>query len=284
MFGCRPLCLVLLVPVLAGAQEPTGLEKAKQDLKILPAVRKESERAELRLPSVASPSPAADLPAPRPPAQRSGTNVENAQNGDTGNWLVDAMMKGEARQTGSGRRGTNARDGSQANDTESTGPGRNPSGSQGTEREPALATRERAAALAAGNPLTPFMADWISQRDHALLLPKDSTTLGVGAETAGLKGGPDQPLTVTFGGGDRRTDQAASPTDRSKAENPFLRALQAPSSLAPAVSPTPALPTIGNVTPAMTPPEPAREIRPPPPIDLSKPSQDSKYYPQLKRF
>lgn len=285
MLGFRPLCLVLLVPVLAGAQEPSGLEKAKQDLKTLPAVRKESERAEIRLPSVAAPSPATDLPAPRAPVQRSGASTENAQSGETGNWLVDAMMKDEGRPTRGNRRGTNARDGSQPSDTDSINTVQNPNLGQGAQREPALATRERAAALEAGNPLTPFMAGWISQRDQALLLPKDAANSGFGVETSRASGGPDQALTITFRGVESRNDQAAGrATAQRAADNPFLEALQTPAGPAPAASPTPTLPTFGNLAPALTPPEPARETRPPPPIDLSKPSQDSKYFPQLKRF
>ncbi len=286
MSGIRPHFLLILLPVLAGAQEPSGLEKAKQDLKTLPSVRQESERANLRLPTIAAPSTSADAPAPRSPALRSGAKSEETQKDKgTGNWLVDAMMKGESRSTTNrGRKAMNERDDANPLDSETADPDRDPDRDQNAEREPLLESRARESALAAENPLAPFMADWISQRDHALLLPKNSPDLGLGAETPTLPGGPNQPVMIDFGGLGGRSDPRVGPSPMQPAENPFLQALQSPAIPPPVVTTNPTVPGVGDRSPALAPPAPARDARPPPPIDLSKPSQDTKYFPQLKRF
>ena len=286
----RPHFLLCLLPVLAGAQEPSGLEQVKQDLKTLPTVRKESERPDLRLPSIAAPSPATDLPAPRPPTARPGAASGEAKpDKGTGNWLVDAMMNGASRPTtGSDRKATKARDDAHPlgaeNEENERDPNQNPDRDRNAEREPLLGSRARESALAAENPLAPFMADWISKRDHPLLLPKNSAGQGFGSETSGLSGSPDQPVTIVFGGIGGRPDPVAGPAPLQPAENPFLQALQSPPVPPPAVAPTLTFPEAADRTPVLTSPPPARDARPPPPIDLSKPSQDTKYFPQLKRF
>lgn len=290
MVSPRPLLALLLLPVLAGAQEPGGLEKAKQDLKALPSIRKESDRPALNLPNIAAPSPAADLPVQMPSSTRSRATAEEAKNGKgTDNWLVDAMMKGDSRQTGPGRRGAKARDEAHPldADSESSGADRESSREATAAKEPALNERARASELdfaKVENPLTPFMADWISKRDHALLLPKGTPDIGLGPETPGLAGGPDQAATITFRGIDGRPNPLAAPEARQPVDNPFLQALQTPAVTPPPAPPTATLPGVGDRVPALLPPEPARDTRSPPPIDLSKPSTDSKYFPQLKRF
>jgi len=282
----RPHLLLCLLPLLAGAQEPGGLEQAKQDLKTLPAVRRESERAELRLPSIAAPGPAVDLPAPRPPAVRSGAQPDDSQQGKgTGNWLVDAMMKDDSRPTaGSGRKAARARDDAHSPETETAGRDRDPGRDPNADREPLLGSRAREAAQAAGNPLAPFMADWISKRDQTLLLPKMSAGQGPGTETTGLPGNPDQPFTITFGGTGGRPDPGADPAPIQAPGNPFLQALRPLPSPPPDVESPRTVPEAGDRSPTLTPATPAREAKPPPPIDLSKPPEDKKYFPQLKRF
>lgn len=288
MLGPRPVLAILLIPVLAGAQEPSGLEKAKQDLKTLPSVRKESDRPAISLPNIAAPSPAADLPAPMPSPNRSRAATEEAKDRKgTDNWLVDAMMKDDSRQTGTDRKGTKAR--AEAHPLDSGTPGtdrdsdREPTGTKESVRD----DRERASDLAlekVENPLTPFMADWISKRDHALLLPKSTPEPGFGTAAPSLVGGPGQAATVDFRRIDGRIDPMTGPVARPPVENPFLQALQVPAVPPPAAAPVPTPPGTGDRAPALMPPEPVRDNRSLPPIDLSKPSQDSKYFPQLKRF
>lgn len=288
MVGPRLLLAILLIPVLAGAQEPSGLEKAKQDLKTLPSVRKESDRPAISLPNIAAPSPATDLPAPMPSSNRSRATTEEAKGGKgTDNWLVDAMMKDDSRQTGTDRRGTKARAEAHPLDSETTGTDRDSDREPTAAKESAQDDRERASDLAlekVENPLTPFMADWISKRDHALLLPKGTPEPGFATEAPSLVGGPDQAAAITFRGVDGRLDPMTGPVARPPVENPFLQALQAPAIPPPAVAPVPTLPGTGDRAPALMPPEPVRDNRSLPPIDLSKPAQDNKYFPQLKRF
>ncbi len=288
MFGIRPHFLILLLPVLAGAQEPSGLEKAKQDLKTLPSVRKESDRPAISLPNIAAPSPAADLPAPMPSPARSRANTDEAKSGKgTDNWLVDAMMKDDSRQSDTGRKGPKTRDEAHPLDSEATRTDRDSESGPTTARNSALDERERASDLAIAkveNPLTPFMADWISKRDHALLLPKGTPESGFGSEAGGIVGGPDHPVTIDFRGIDGRLDPVTGPAGRQPADNPFLQALPAPAVPPPPVAPVSTLPAPGDRVPTLLPPEPVRDTRSTPPIDLSKPSQDNKYFPQLKRF
>ena len=42
------------------------------------------------------------------------------------------------------------------------------------------------------------MTDWISRRDHALLLPKPAPGQGIGPETPAPLGGPDGSVTMKF--------------------------------------------------------------------------------------
>lgn len=281
----RHLLPLLLLPLLAGAQEPSGLEKAKQEIKTLPAVRSESERTGVRLPSFTAPSPATEAVTPSPGAPQSAgsTTAEADKTKASGNWLVDAMMKEEARAAS--RKSGKGRDELTATDrTEGRDPLADPS--RRTETAPSAPdARDRATALAVDNPLAPFMADWISKRDQDLLLPKTMPGLGDPREGLGTPVGPTgDAATITFRGLEARPDPATGPALRPAPENPFLQAVLAPEKPAPAAAPTPAPANPIGSNPALTPPEPARDSRTPPPIDLSKPSQDAKYFPQLKRF
>ncbi|MBX3749113.1 MAG: hypothetical protein KF897_03405 [Opitutaceae bacterium] len=277
--------LVILLPVLAGAQEPTGLEKAKQELKTLPAVRKESDRNPISLPNLAGPTPAADLPAPLPPTRHPGSDLDEAKKGKSSeNWLVDAMMKGEdRRRSGTGRSDAGARAEGGLLDPEGERRERDPQRDLARDKDPLHAGRDGESPLAVVNPLEPFMTDWISRRDHALLLPKPAPGQGIGPETPAPLGGPDGSVTITFRGIDGRPDPIGA-APRPAAENPFLQALQAPAVPPPAMAPQPPPPAPAERGPALLPPDNARETRPPPPIDLAKPPDDRKYFPQLKRF
>lgn len=280
----RRLLPLLLLPMLAGAQEPSGLEKAKQDLKTLPAVRSESERTGMRLPNIANSGSASDATTPPPDSPHAaGAATEAPKAKASGNWLVDAMMKEEARTSGrkAGRDGDD-RAGTDRNDAND--PLADTRRTAEAERG-APGARDRDTALVVDNPLAPFMADWISKRDQALLLPKAVPGLGDPREGLGAPVGPvGDPTTITFRGLEARPETATGAALRPTPENPFLQAVLAPEKPGPAAAPAPAPANPIASNPALTPPEPARDSRPPPPIDLSKPSQDAKYFPQLKRF
>jgi len=286
MPGLRPLFLLFLLPAVAAAQEPSGLEQAKQDLKVLPTLRKESERPELRLPDLAAPTPAMDLPAPLTPAGRpaAGLDEDNKQKSSR-NWLVDAVMKGDDRRTDrTGRSDKGQRDEAEALDGNGGLLERDPHRELAREKEPLHAARDGESTLAAVNPLEPFMADWISKRDHAVLLPAIPPSQGLGGTHTPPGGGPDQAVTIIFRGIDGRADPIGGPLPQRAAPNPFLEALQAPSIPPPAAAPPPPLPGEGDRAPLLRPPETTRETRSQPPLDLSKPPDDKKYFPQLKRF
>jgi len=275
MSGTRLHFLLFLLPALAVAQEPSGLEKARQDIKSLPAVRQESERAEVRLPNITAPGPdTAAVPPPAAPAARRESATTPAKAETSGNWLVDAMMKEEAKSAkAAGLTADRRRDDPLAK-------GEDAAAGDGVDR----GLRSAESPLSVTNPLEPFMTEWISQRDRALLLPK--STSGSGRSGGGFAPAPalGDAVTITFRSVDPRSEAAAAPANAAPNENPFLQALLPPPgrSIEPPAPPANPPPAAGN--PALGAPEPARDTRPPPPIDLSKPSDDKKYFPQLKRF
>lgn len=140
------------------------------------------------------------------------------------------------------------------------------------------------------NPLTRYMAGWMTPSDYTLLRPGLSgdlaadgasrgdpslTALATGPEAGGLNG---SLLSLSAPGG-APAIAAAAPRD-----NPFLQAF-VPSSQPMAVfTPPPAIaePAVPSPNRFTPPPEPPPE-RPKVP-ELAKPADDTKYFKQLKRF
>jgi len=288
------LFLSLTLPFLAAAAEPGTIEQVKKDLSTLPATKADLEQSRLKMPSIAAPDTSAGTLTVLPPtASPRQAGQEKEKDSNSGNWLVDAMMKETDRKSA----GRNDRNRLSDDDREAADawfvPGKDrdkdsflKTAAEGTpeERDPSKL------AATVDNPLMPFMTDWISKRDQALLLPKSAAIPGFDGNASFLPSGPAGATTSGLIQGDFgiRPDNVVAPVQRPE-NNPFLENL-VPANVPGRESITFTLP---NPPPNaaerslqfLPPPEnPNEGKRPPAPIDLSKPAQDTKYFPQLKRF
>jgi hypothetical protein len=126
------------------------------------------------------------------------------------------------------------------------------------------------------------MADWISKADQVLLLPKSSPGPMFDGSQAFVPPGSssDLPPATMLGDYDRPTAISEDPA-RHTADNPYLNIAKG----VPAALPKPVPRQPGRTGQLMMPAEKPKERNEAlAPFDLSKPAQDVKYYPQLKRF
>jgi hypothetical protein len=291
----RSLCLCLTLPLLAAAQEATTIEQVKKDLSTLPATKADLEQSRLKMPSIAAPDTSADtLTALPPPAALGGrANEEKEADKNSGNWLVDAMRKETDRNSAGRDDRKRLRDDDREPADAWPEPGKNRARDSFLNTSTQKASEERdptTLKASVDNPLMPYMTDWISKRDQSLLLPKPASLPGFDGNQSFLPSGPAGATTPGLIQGDFgiRPDNAVAPVQRPE-NNPFLENLT--SVPVPARDSTPsAMPnSLPNATERslqfLPPPvNPNEAKRPPAPIDLSKPAQDTKYFPQLKRF
>ena len=290
----RSLLLCLTLPLLAAAQEATTIDQVKKDLSTLPVTKADLEQSRLKLPNIAAPATAADtLTALPPPAALGRATEEKNADKHSGNWLVDAMRKETDRRfAGRDDRKRRRDDDRQPADAWSK-PGRD------RDKESFLKTADQGASAerdpttlttTVDNPLMPFMTDWISKRDQALLLPKSDSIPGFDGNASFLPSGPAGETTPGLIQGDFgiRPDNAVAPVQRPE-RNPFLESLM-PATVSgrestPVTLPDPRPNAAERSLQFLPSPENSSEAkRPPAPVDLSKPAQDTKYFPQLKRF
>jgi hypothetical protein len=218
---------------------------------------------------------------------------EKAADSNTGNWLVDAMQMETVRKSG----GRDFR--KRLRDDESDPAQAWPKPGKGRDKDTFLQTAAQGApeerdptklTATVDNPLTPFMTDWISKRDQALLMPKPASLPGFDGNPSFLPSGPagSTPPGLIQGNFGIRPDNAIAPRQGPE-NNPFLDSL-APAKVPGRDSSSVTLPNppakVAERTLQFLPPfeNPNEAKRPPAPIDLSKPAQDTKYFPQLKRF
>ena len=290
----RSLFLCLTLPFLAAAQEATTIDQVKKDLSTLPVTRTDLEQSRLKLPTIAAPDTSANtLTSFPPPAALGRANAEKEPDQNSGNWLVDAMRKETDRKSAGRDDRKRLRDDERDPAQAWTQPGK------GRDRDTFLQTAAQGApeerdptklTTTVDNPLMPFMTDWISKRDQALLLPKSASLPGFDGNASFLPSGPAGETSPGLIQGDFgiRPDQAVAPV-RNAENNPFLEHLppalgpgrESTSVALPNPAPIPAERSLQFLPP---PGEPNESRRPPVPIDLSKPAQDTKYFPQLKRF
>jgi len=286
--------LGLALPLLAAAQEAGTIEQVKKELGTLPATKADLEQNRLRMPSIAAPDTSAGTQTALPsPAALGRASQEQPTGKDTGNWLVDAMMK-ETERKSSGRdekKRLRAGDRDEIDAWMDSGKGREKGlFLDASAKETPEAGDPAKLADAVDNPLLPFMNGWISKRDQALLLPKAATIPGIDAGTplqTAVPAGASNPGLDPANLGLRADNEVAPILGRDS--NPFLAGLppaRPPSSETTQVAvPVPPA-NAGERSPQILPPTdgPAEARRPLAPIDLAKPSPDAKYFPQLKRF
>lgn len=271
-----------------------SIAAAQRDLQALKAGRMNPEAPRVALPSLTTPDFSVDTPAmPRPSTPPPGSAAARKK---SENWLVDAMQPraprpGDPADRAAPRPGDPAAAAQATDPDDPTAPGA-AAGAETAPRPPrgktelGSAARERTEPTV--NPLTSFMAGWMTPQDFKLLQPTlnpdRATSRGAGEEFAAIvpaTGSTADRLPLGKSSGD-----AAS---RAPRENPFLAAL------GPAPTPANAAPPV--VAPAPVAPRPPVMAAPPPSAPAPapaaatpgvpafvKPLDEAKYFKPLKKF
>jgi hypothetical protein len=218
---------------------------------------------------------AASLPAPGSGAPEGPMAGAHPAPGGTGNWLVDAMERKPARsaQTQAGDEpNPGGLDLIKAMGAGASGEG---AAAQG---DPIGRSSAKGGADSVVNPLDAFMEGWISARDRGLLLPDRRAASFLGGIESAAPG-------ESAAGAYPRLGFAAGAKDASNPYvadlNPVAAPLAAPE--VPAYSPL-ALPDLAGGNP---PPGPATKPFEVPRLDVpdfTQPTDDDKYFRQMKRF
>jgi len=275
---------------------PDTISSAKKDLAAVKALSNPAETSVAGLPAVdmkaVSPGPgngSIDMPAPLPSGEDAAVDpTRKAEKGATGNWLVDAMdRKPDKGRSERGRESASSRDelelSLRSSDRASARAELEAQG--GTEP----ADRDGPKQGAAFNPLESFMAGWISARDRELLLPAKRD--GAADSTAARAPGEQDSGTLQ---GDFAVDLLSlgemGASLEGKAEpNPYLSAMDPEPAPAPKMFVGPAAldsgSSEGHAAPVWFgsdagPLEVPRTFIP----DFARPSDDDKYFKQMKRF
>lgn len=266
----------------AARPSEVSIEDAKRQFEHLKSARDAAGQPKAGLPRISTPelhsAPAEALP-------RSLKTPKSESETKTGNWLVDAMEKGrDERKSGDrAERGRGSdddrRDPANSRDKERSGDAAEPERTGETKRE-----------MAGVNPLAPYLSQWMTAQDYALLGAGIQKTAD-GAESVGRAGSSGPSPVPGLTGGVAITDivrpaASAKPAiNAPPAENPYLQLLNAP----PA-APTPATASPVFVMPAARTPASTYTPPPAPPApkpnvpDFLKPQSEEKYFKPLKRF
>jgi hypothetical protein len=271
---------------------PDSIATAKKELAAIKALSAPTDSASA-LPTVdmkdIGPAPGAEAreaPATTPAETEASLDPSKKKEG-TGNWLVDAMdKKSDRTKSPSGRDDISKGDAELLRDGDRDG-------SQGDrDAEAAQDARERAADKAAAqNPLDSFMGGWISARDHDLLVP---IAKGDGAAGDAARASGDEPSQLDLGQHGLAEDILPAPDpgswgDSKAPSNPFIALMD----LDPAVSLKPfAAPDSGGLEAPAFPSGPVSSGVNPGPMDgardiipgFAQPSDDDKYFKQMKKF
>lgn len=264
-----------------------SIAAAKRDLELIKASLAPLEQRKAGLPQFSTPEFQVEAPAV-PPRSAPKTPAEAAALKKSENWLVDAMMKRPGRASDAKDRSSDgataaALDGSNRPEADEMSETSLPS-----QRKPERPeTRERSETVV--NPLTNFMASWMTPQDFKLLQPTwgrdgDSATGARDEFSAAPPLAATGNLTEHRGVGKSPSDAASRPTR----ENPFLAALGPIGAASGGAAPTPAAPLpparpqSGHAAPPppISAPEPSDPTRP----SFMKPQDDAKYFKPLKRF
>ena len=260
----RGLLVVVLTAGLRAGENPPPAEDAiaavKRDYEVIKGTQSSLERQRLDLPA---PGASAQTPAAGDTAGMAELNAPLSQArpvarpAKSSNWLLEAMGEKKPEPLNGLSSGMTSGEG---------GRGISLSSEQDLiASEPKLPSAGAKSGDAVENPLTAYMASWMTPHDLELLKDK-------GAETNAPVGAGQTPVgtrpAVRGLGGDLRA-------------NPYLVDLfpgmtEGPKDLSPAPGPTLALPApTSDLAPLKNQPQPS---------DQFKLSDDSKYFPQLKRF
>jgi hypothetical protein len=277
------------VPGPSSASEPApvdAVEAAKRDLQEIKARRNGLETPRADLPRFDTPEMHAGAPSQPQASSRLSPAEAAALKKKSANWLVDAMAKKPERPGDAKPDADKSR--AEADDTLDK---RDQPATKELKREEERDRPDKANSRFSKdlvvNPLTTFMAGWMTPQDYKLLQPGLTSETSTGF--AGSRDGSFAPVVGNAGGDVLFPTAASTAIDRANAAprpNPFLQDFNAPSPLSAAAPVTPSLP-------ASSPQSPKAVELPPPPAPLQpkstlppfvKPLDDAKYYKPLKRF
>lgn len=280
--------------VLAGEQLPAespsppedSIAAAKRDLELIKASSAPLAQKRAGLPLFSTPELQVEAPVAAPrSAPKTPADTEALKRAE--NWLVDAMMKRPAHTTETKSRSPLAAA------TVTAEASRRPEVDEGAEisarSQPKLGgpeAQERAETVV--NPLTNFMAGWMTPQDFKLLQPT------WGRDSQGASRARDEfsatPLPATTSSPTERLGPGRLPVEAASSatrENPFLAALGPVGSTAGVPAPPTIAPPLvrsqssGAVAPpAASTPASTDPTRP----SFMKPQDDAKYFKPLKRF
>jgi hypothetical protein len=209
----------------------------------------------------------------------------------TGNWLVDAMDKSDRSQQ-RGRDGSRRADTGAAKGTDRMGApdDREAPGASDERGSEADRADEKEPAQRVVNPLDAFMSGWVSARDHDLLVPKAGADGGLGSDApaAGAETIPGLDAETPGADGFLQGPSAGGWQESRPEANPFVAAFapQAPAALHFFSGPEESVfePAGLGALPAPSAgargAEPERSFIP----DFALPTDDDKYFKQLKKF
>ncbi|MEY3773980.1 MAG: hypothetical protein RLZZ129_760 [Verrucomicrobiota bacterium] len=291
------ILLLAATMVVSAAQaqekEPAMKDAVRRDLEEIKAAGVQAGRERLNLPAIAGPDsqPAMVVPRPRVAAGQTRDRQETASE----NWLLQAMnpdgertaeeeklliLTGEKTETEIMLEKRFRLPREKLSQRATT----DPKGRAGVAKAVETPT-------AVENPLTAFMGDWISPRDHELLIPKAAASVGAGPVFSQMLAVPGLELTATKGSG-RTSGESIAPnrfSDNSPA-NPYLPPdLPSLPAARDQVSFMSEVPPAGPSLDFSPPPTRINEVpvaptRPAPPKEILTPADDAKYFPQLRRF
>lgn len=204
---------------------------------------------------------------------------KSSSSGRGGNWLVEAMSKPAG-----------AVDSAASNDPLSASDPTKPSSPNDPLAIAAAPPDSRSAVTAkpdtapTANPLKDYMATWMTPKDYALLKPKTSTTSTTSADSLGsLDGTPRAESGAKLANGGQANG------GKEKRVNPYLESVNPAPAPKSATNDAQLAPPLTLVPPTPTAqPAPGPNLQAPPPDSKTpapfRPANDSKYFPQLKRF
>jgi hypothetical protein len=255
---------------------------AKRDLETIKAARSGHELPRADLPQFSTPAmQVGPIESSRPGARSSAADA--AAKKKSANWLVDAMTK---------RPETGAKEKDQGPEdlAEEIGLAKK---DDSAERDQLAANGKREhrdgrpATEPVVNPLTSYMAGWMSAQDFKLLQP---VMAAESASSLVARGEQSNFLPSSFGSGEASAQVAASKapigrTGSAPKENPFLQEF-APTGppLSTAIVAAPAVPVAPAPAPKVFVPPPEPPAQKPSVPAFVKPNDDAKYFKPLKRF
>lgn len=273
-----------------GPAQPSedSISAAKRDFAGIKAARDGLDQPAAKLPSLSTPDFSSGSAAPRP--LTSGTTAADALVAKkSANWLVDAMMKPDQKESHDLQSKTPGGTKSERNELAGNGSSGATDSRLSADKNAELPSAERRVGPEF-NPLTRYMSGWMTSQDYALLKPGLD-----GATSASLssRGDPSLPSrsanAASLGDAGSALDLSAgnkaAPFALPKpAENPFLQSLNSGGAFTANPIPPQAVSIPGSSANASS----AAPVEIPPPKsripDFAKPATDEKYFKQLKRF